>query len=56
MTRPDVGRSARCAYGGRLIVVHGASELDRFFATLGLGGLLEFAGEPPKMFSMDHDG
>jgi anti-anti-sigma factor len=35
------------AAGGRLVVVRGGTEVERFFATIELGGLIDFVDEPP---------
>jgi hypothetical protein len=35
------------AAGGRLIVVRGGVEIERFFATIELDGLIDFVDEPP---------
>ena len=37
------------AAGGRLLVVRGGTEVDRFFATIDLDGLIDFVDEPPRM-------
>jgi anti-anti-sigma factor len=37
------------AAGGRLIVVRGGTEVDRFFAAIELDGLIDFVDEPPRV-------
>jgi anti-anti-sigma factor len=37
------------ANGGRLIVVRGSAEVERFFAAIELDGLIDFVDEPPRV-------
>jgi anti-anti-sigma factor len=37
------------AAGGRLIVVRGGTEVDRFFTAIELDGLIDFVDEPPRV-------
>jgi anti-anti-sigma factor len=37
------------AAGGRLIVVRGGTEVERFFAAIELDGLIDFVDEPPRV-------
>ena len=37
------------AAGGRLIVVRGGTDIDRFFTSIELDGLVDFVDEPPHV-------
>jgi anti-anti-sigma factor len=37
------------AAGGRLVVVRGGTEVERFFAAIALDGLIDFVDEPPRV-------